>query len=164
MLVKSVAHFGEEISRRRMRLLFDSEAEFCQTATMCYSFKRIVAVFLAIWVPLFSGNALAVAVNTMQTPNRDCHAMVVPASEHHTHRLHQHTQFATQDHSVGAQDQQDSSHKNCGVCHLACCGYMATLAIEIAEIKPLTHPIELSLAQFQSITLTPLDPPPLVRA
>ncbi|MBI3480883.1 MAG: DUF2946 domain-containing protein [Nitrosomonadales bacterium] len=136
---------------------------------MCYSSKKIVAVFLAIWLPLFSGNALAASV-AMQTQNGDCHAMAVPASVQHPHHatIHQHThdtQLAMiQDHAAGAQDQQDSSQHNCGVCHQAYCGYMAAIAIAIAEIQPMANSFELSLPQFQSITLSSLDPPPIVRA
>ena len=137
---------------------------------MFHPFRKLVAVLLAVWLPLFSGNALAVSI-AMQTESGDCHAAVVQTNEHHSHHVSathqhmQHTQLATiQDHSVGAHDQQDTSHKNCGVCHLACCGYMAAAAIEVAEIKPLAQLFAPSLTQFQSFTTAPLDPPPLVRA
>ena len=137
---------------------------------MLYPFRQLVAVLLAIWLPLFSGNALAVSIS-MQTKSGDCHVAVVQTNEHHSRHAStpdQHAQHfhlaAIRDRSAGAHDQKDSSHKDCSDCQLACCGYMATDAFEVAEIQPSSQLFILSSTQFQSFTTTPLDPPPLARA
>lgn len=139
-------------------------------------FRQIVAVLLTIWLPLSGGNALAVSI-VMQSNGNGCHAGVVQSDEkmpHHTsaqQRHMQHSQLAVnQDQAAGHFDQENGQHdhqssscKNCGVCHLACCGYLAAVAIEVAEIQPLALSFAASSARFQSVISIPLDPPPLVR-
>lgn len=120
------------------------------------STKKFVAVFIAIWLPLFSGNALAVSV-AMQVMSGADHAVVAMEGEQCPHHVLNHDQ------SAGLQDQQNAGCGSTGICHLACCGYMATASIKV----PVDQPFALSFApasnQFQSIALTPLDPPPLAR-
>jgi len=156
---------------------FDRAAGFSQTAHMFRTIKKFIAVLLAVWFPLFSGNALAVSV-AMQTMSGDCCAAVAQQDEHHARHAtttHQHTQpvqiAVLQDQSAQChepqndhQDQQNSPCENCGVCHLACSGYLATVAIKVAESQPLAQLFTDFSAQFQSIASTPLDPPPLARA
>lgn len=131
--------------------------------------RKFVAVLLAVWLPLFSGNALAASI-AMQFMGGDCH--VAQLDTHHVHHdstIHQHMQHAefqvgqSQQHDY-QDDQQNSSRKDCGVCQLACCGFMATVAIEVAEIKPAAQLFALSSTQFQSFYSAPLVPPPLARA
>ncbi|MDO8263820.1 MAG: DUF2946 domain-containing protein [Gallionella sp.] len=133
---------------------------------MSRSIKKFVAVFIAIWLPLFSGNALAVSV-AMQTMGSGCHPAAAQQDEHHlnhaaTAKLIQ--SVADQDQSANLQDQQDSGCGNSGICHLACCGYMATVSIKVAVAQPFAQSFTFPSTQFQSIALTLLDPPPLVRA
>lgn len=143
---------------------------------MLHFSRKFVAVLLAVWLPLFSGNALAVSI-AMQSMGGDSLVADIQIHLHQSHqvattRQHvQHTQHvqnvelaAIQDHSVVAHGQHDSSHKKCGVCHLACCGFMATVAIEVAEIKPDAQLFVSSSTQFQSFYSAPLVPPPLARA
>lgn len=82
--------------------------------------------------------------------------------------LHQHaqnTQPATnQDQSAQTHEQQNHPCNNAGVCHFACIGYLAAVAIEVNEDQPLAQTYAPFSTQFQSITSTPLDPPPLARA
>lgn len=126
---------------------------------MLRSIKKFIAVFIAIWLPFFSGNALAVSV-AMQAMAGDGHVVVAQEAEHCSH----HASAAGQDQSAGLQDQQDSSCSGSGICHLACCGYMATVSIEVAEAQPFAISYVPSSTQFQSIALIPLDPPPLACA
>ena len=63
-----------------------------------------------------------------------------------------------------AQDQQDSSCNACGVCHLACSGYMVVPAVEALAILETALTTTPYLVLFHSITSTPLVPPPLARA
>ncbi|MBY0576246.1 MAG: DUF2946 domain-containing protein [Gallionellaceae bacterium] len=135
---------------------------------MLRAFKKFVAVFLAIWLPLFSGNALAVSV-AMQAMDSEC-PMVAQQDDHPWQQAsvaHQHNQdqFAgNHDQQNSHPDQQNSPCENCGVCHLACSGYLAAVAIEVAELQPLAQSFAAFSVQFQSITPAPLDPPPLARA
>jgi hypothetical protein len=130
--------------------------------------RKLVAVLLAVWFPLFSGNALAASIS-MQAVNGDCHT--AQTGEHHSHHVstaHQHMQHmqlaANQAQNTEHHDQQNLSHKSCGVCQLACSGYLATAAITVAVAQPSALSFTFFSSQFQSFTSTPLDPPPLARA
>ena len=123
-------------------------------------FNKFIAFVLAIWFPLFSGNAMAASV-AMQSMGGECETGVAKNVEHHTSTHH-----AASDNSKPsdpAPEQYKSSCKNCGVCHLACTGYMATAAIKVPADQPLAQSFALSASHFQSITTAPLDPPPLAR-
>lgn len=130
--------------------------------------RKFVAVLLAIWLPLFSGNALAASV-AMQSMGGDCHVVAQTNAAHHDASMHQHMHHAdhlaqqVQQHDHQS-DQQQTSHKDCGVCQLACCGYMAAVTVDVAEIQPSAQPFMPAATQFQSFTSAPLDPPPLALA
>ncbi|MGC2048285.1 MAG: hypothetical protein WA635_06720, partial [Gallionella sp.] len=150
-------------------LLFDSQSEFCQAMPMFSPIKKFVAVLLAIWLPLFSGSALAASV-AMQTTSGDCHPLVVPANQLHTHNvstIHQHYTHhddqtaSSQVQASGQKDQQNSSCKDCGVCHFACSGYLATVTIIVTGNQVLAQKYTSSSTRFQSFSSAPLDPPPL---
>jgi hypothetical protein len=140
---------------------------------MFYFYRKLVAVLLAIWLPLFSANALAVSV-AMQSMGGECHVaqlnVLQPITHHsyHAFTMHQHLQhadhLAQQEQHDNQNDQHSASHKDCGVCQLACCGFMATVAFEVAEIIPAAQLYSLSSTQFQSFYSVPLVPPPLARA
>lgn len=130
------------------------------------SVKKIVAVILAIWLPLFSGNVLAVSV-AMQTVCGDCQTVATQQGEHHKHHVSSAQHFrsaADQDKSSSLHDQQESGCGNSAICHLACSGYLATASINVAETRLFAQSFALSSTQFQSVALTLLDPPPLARA
>ena len=128
--------------------------------------KKFVAVLLAIWLPLFSGNALAVAI-AMQSSKGECHAKVAQQNKHHSQQAtitQQHIQHTQQvvnlNQSAGTYDPQNSPGSTC---HLACCVYLATFAIKVAEAQLLAQSFTSPSTQFQSYTSAPLDPPPLSR-
>jgi hypothetical protein len=122
--------------------------------------RKFVAVLLAVWLPLFSGNALAASIG-MQTKGGGCDVMQ-PVSDLHMH-MHHH-QLAADHGQAPAHQQQHSSCDNCGVCQLACSGYLAAVTIDVADAQPAAQSFTLSPAQFQSVTSAPLDPPPLALA
>jgi len=137
---------------------------------MSRPFRKFVAALLAIWLPLFSGSALAASV-AMQATSGDCHAVAAQAHEqqmHHASTTHQHDSLhndraaASQD-RAGQHDQHNSSCKDCGVCHFACSGFLATVAIDATEARLSAQAYATSSTQFQSHTPAPLDPPPLSR-
>ncbi|MDO8811865.1 MAG: DUF2946 domain-containing protein [Gallionella sp.] len=136
---------------------------------MSHTLGKFIAVILAIWLPLFSGNALAVSV-AMQAMAGDRHSAVAQQGESDAHcasMMQQHAQHAQpaadQDQSAGHTDQQNPAGTNCGTCHLVCCGYAATAPIEVMEAQPSARLFASISSQFQSITPTLLDPPPLAR-
>jgi len=148
-----------------MYFTFDRTDEFCQAAHMIRSIKKFIAVSIAIWLPLFSGNVLAVSV-AMQAMGSDCHPAAVQQDEHQLHHAAaaQHYQDAVdQDQSFCMHDQQDSACGNTGICHLACSGYLAAASIKLVDVRPFAQSFTLSSTQFQSVAITPLDPPPLAR-
>ncbi len=134
---------------------------------MFRSIGKFIAVTLAFWLPLFSGNALAVSIG-MQSLAGNCPSVVAQQSEHQAHcasttqqHLAQHD--AKMQHSTVQQDQRDAADENCGTCRLACCGFMATALSKIIEAPPSAQLFASFSSQFQSVTSTPLDPPPLAR-
>ncbi|OGS91181.1 MAG: hypothetical protein A2061_02565 [Gallionellales bacterium GWA2_59_43] len=112
---------------------------------------------MLLWLPIFSGSALAASL-AMQAQQGSCHQA---AMQHEDMSMHHHDAMADQ---AAAQDQSDSSCNACGVCHLACSGYLAVpglVAPDEPQVVVATTPY---LVSFHSITSTPLVPPPLVRA
>jgi len=151
-------------SLNKTYLTFDRTAWFCQAAHMLRSTKKFIAVLIAIWLPFFSGNALAVSV-AMNALGGAGHAVVAMEGEQCPHHVaaDQHALPAA-DQSADTQYQQNSSCENSGICHQACSGYVATESFEVAQALPFALSYEPSLTQFQSVALTTLDPPPLARA
>ena len=116
--------------------------------------RKFIAVLLAIWLPLFGGNALAVSI-TMQSTSGDCHETHAGVMDAHAGHMMPHDQ---------QHDQQQSSHKGCGVCHVACCTYMATAEVAVAKTALSPKFYDASSTQFQSVPPALLDPPPLALA
>jgi hypothetical protein len=153
---------------------FDRTAALCEAMLMSHPAEKFIAVILAIWLPLFSGNALAASI-AMQAMVGEHHAAVAQPGEPPQHcalTVQQNTHPAqldvnldqSADHSSQQNpDQQNSAGENCGTCHFACCGYLAAATVEVTKVKPLAWLFASLSTQFQSITLIPLDPPPLAR-
>lgn len=123
--------------------------------------RKFVAVLMLLWLPLSGGSALAASL-AMQTQQGGCHQA---AMQHEDMRHHDAaTDHAAMHEHSAPQDQADTSCNACGVCHLACSGYLAMpglVAPEMSQAVAATTPYTVS---FHSITSTPLVPPPLVRA
>ncbi len=136
------------------------------------SVRKLVAVAVAIWLPLFSGNALAVslameAMNVADLAVAAYPALVVEGDEPcplHASAQQTHSAGGDQNQSGGMNDQHGSSCGNSGICHLACSGYMAPVPATIAVVPHFATPHELASTSFQSTELIPLDRPPLARA
>lgn len=153
--------------------VIDRESKFCQAAPMFRPFQKLIVVLLALWLPLFTGNALAMSI-VMQSPGKACHESMTLQTVHHA-ASHHHMNLAGDisgdmpgDLASGQQpahsaEQGHSTDKNCGICHLACCSYLATVTSEILPLLPVGQQFALSAVRFQSISIAPLDPPPLVR-
>lgn len=136
---------------------------------MLYRTRKFVAVLLAVWLPIFSGNAMAGSV-AMQMMGGSCQMMETQAGEQQlpsASSMHQHTQnvnpAADPNQTAQTVEQQNSSCNNHSVCHFACIGYLATVALEIPNGQPSSLSYLPFSSQFQSVTSIPLVPPPLAR-
>jgi hypothetical protein len=116
---------------------------------MSSTLRKTIAVLLAIWLPLFSGSALArsVAMQMEQGACHEMHAMQEMDSHHHA--------------EPSSADQSGNQHGNCGVCHLACGGYLCVQEIKTIARAQIDDPLTPYLFSFNSISAAPLLPPPL---
>ncbi len=139
----------------------DYHPPLCHTASMSHFARKFVAVLMLLWLPLFSGNALAATIS-MQLPQGGCHEADMSQmmmehmdmGEHHQH--HGEMPATTDEHST--------SCSACGVCHLACTGYLAVPGVEMVAVQSAARETTPYLVVFHSFTSAPLVPPPLVRA
>jgi len=116
---------------------------------------------MLLWLPIFSGSALAASL-AMQVQQDSCHQAAMQLDDMSMHQHHD----AVPDMSdqSASLDQSDTTCNDCGVCHLACSGYLAVpglVAPDMPQPVAATTPYTVS---FHSVTSTPLVPPPLVRA
>ncbi|HXU94532.1 MAG TPA: DUF2946 family protein [Gallionella sp.] len=125
--------------------------------------RKFIAVLMLLWLPLSGASALAATV-AMQGQHGSCHEASMPEmhqADAGDHQHHHDDDHATQDQTVS--NDQDSSCNACGVCHLACSGYLAVPAMAAPENQASAQPVTPYLVVFDSITSAPLLPPPLVR-
>lgn len=127
---------------------------------MFRSSRKFIALLMLLWLPLSSGSALAASVS-MQMPQGKCHEAAASQAmshesmgEHHQH--HGEMPATTDEHRPPC--------SACGVCHLACTGYLAVLGVEPVAVQTAAREITPYLVVFHSITSVPLVPPPLARA
>lgn len=148
------------------RVHLTAAEDFVKLYLMFLPFRKFIAVMLAIWLPMLSGSALASSV-AMQAMGSDCHLAGVKLKGNSSQQLsgsHHHDQLAaSHSHETGQHDQQDSSCNNCGVCHFACSGFMASLSLTETKIQLLIPGYMLFSTDFQSFSSAPPNPPPLAR-
>lgn len=109
---------------------------------MPHNFRKLIAILLAVWIPLFGGNALAASVSSVSMQHGSCHEMMQGGQ-----------------HGAADASHQDSS---CGsACHLACCGYLTVEQFAASPLPQIGNVSTPYLFSFHSITSTPLLPPPL---
>jgi len=131
--------------------------------------RKFVAVLLAVWLPMFSGYAMADSI-VMQNMHGDCHgAQQVTHPSQDVSDLHQqmhHVQLVASEHQPAGQhdSQSPTCNDHCGVCQIACSGYLAAVTMVVVEALPSLQSFTLFSTQFQSFTSAPLVPPPLTRA
>ena len=128
---------------------FDRGYQLGNDARMSGLAKKIIAVFFAVWLPLFSGSVLAASVQM--------------ASHHHCQDEMMADMDMSGHHMSGADDEQNPTCDACAVCHLACTGYLAVPGVGMTTEQTLAHDVTPYLLAFHSFTSTPLLPPPLAR-
>ena len=115
--------------------------------------KKLIALLMLLWLPLSSASALAATVSMQMHEMHDtCHDTTVPVAQHQTTGSHH------------APTQHNAPCSVCGACHLACAGYLATQAQELALLQPGSQPVAAYPVSFTSVTTAPLDPPPIARS
>ncbi len=128
---------------------------------MIRSFRKFIAVFMLLWLPLSSGSALAASL-AMQLQQGECHESAEMMTTSHDdmmdHDMMQHDHEAMQ-----ASDEGDSGCMSCGVCHLACTAYLDTLVVAMQMAAPASQAVSSIPETFVSHLSAPLDPPPLAR-
>jgi hypothetical protein len=126
--------------------------------------KKFIALLLAVWLPLFSGYALADSV-VMQNMRGGCHV-----GQQITHSMQHNSASRLYMQAVHGQQANGLHHghppicnDNCGLCQLACSGYFSAQATGIAEFESSSQVFSIVSTEFQSVTIALLDPPPLAR-
>ena len=150
-------------------MTFDSRVNFCHAAKMLRPSNKFVAVLLSVWLPFFSGNAMASSI-AMQMKSGSCPMMAAQSGTHSLpgdSSMHPHTQnmqsATSQTDPVTTQAQPSPRGNNASVCHFACIGYLVTVIIN-AQQEPSSAQIYTPFSsQFQSAISIPLDPPPVAR-
>jgi len=145
---------------------------------MSQSARKFIAILLALWLPLFSGSVLAASVSMQYHSGQhqsgqmdsvqshdDAHDDVgqFVAMQHGDSCEQQFADSSDTQHHAASHDHHDKKCTACGVCHLACSGYLA-----VSDLSGLTqHQPEATVAvyllSFNSTTSLPLLPPPLAR-
>jgi hypothetical protein len=120
---------------------------------MSLSVRKLIAVLLAVWLPLFSGSVLAASVS-MQLHNGAHVAMQTMQQGDHCeqHMGSSSDPAAMSDHHGCA---------TCAVCHLACSAYLAVSHPDELAMQQSGAAVDLYLLSFNSILSIPLLPPPL---
>lgn len=135
--------------------MIDIQMKSCQSAHMSLSIRKLIAVLLAIWLPLFGGSAQAASISMQRD---SCHEVGMEAMQMAGDHQHHHH----------AADQSPSHHGSscnaCGVCHLVCGGYLSVQEINTSTLQPTDASQTPYLLSFRSITSIPLLPPPLAQA
>lgn len=123
--------------------------------------RKFVAILMLLWLPLFSGSALATSVAmqwsggscndaAMQSMSSDMDMPDMAMGEHHGE-----LPFTA--------DEPSSSCSACGVCHLACTGYLVVPGTELVTEENSAQEVIPYLVTFRSVSSAPLVPPPLAR-
>jgi hypothetical protein len=127
---------------------------------MTRSIRKFIAVIMLLWLPVFTGSALAASVS-MQLPQGECHEA---AMSHEGMNMDMAMDMNMDEHQPVPAGEHGPSCNDCGICHLACTGYLEVPSVTIAAAQNAAREITPYLVVFNSVTSVPLLPPPLVRA
>lgn len=115
--------------------------------------RKLIALLLAVWLPLFSGSVLAASVSMQLHDVASSSSVAMQQGEPcEQHMAAPHDHAAMQDHHGCAA---------CTVCHLAGSVYLAVLHQAGLAMSRSGAAVDLYLLSFNSITSIPLLPPPL---
>lgn len=127
--------------------------------------RKLVAVFMLLWLPLSGGNALAASL-AMQLQQGECHPAAATMSHEGMadHGMMMDHEMPSHDHTAMQADDETSNCTSCGVCHLACTAYLDAPAVALPLAETVSSAVAAAAAHFVSHTSAPLLPPPLVAA
>lgn len=114
--------------------------------------QKFIAVFFAVWLPLFSGSALAASVS-MSVPAGHCQDQSMQMADMGDMDMSEH------DPALDSVD--ESSCVSCTVCHLACTAYLAVPVVVLPLTQSAARASTPYLLIFSSRNSVPLLPPPL---
>ncbi len=127
---------------------------------MSSTLRKFVAIWLLLWLPLFSASALAASVSMQMPQGGYARETVASPALTGMEEGGEHCQHAG---LTAAEQKQTPSCNACGVCHLACTAYLAVPAVELFSMQTTARETTPYLFAFHSVSSTPLLPPPLAR-
>jgi hypothetical protein len=128
---------------------------------MTRSIRKFIAVIMLLWLPIFTGNALAASVSMLLSQG-ECHEA---AMSHEAMNMGMDMgELQHHGNMPAPADEHSSSCNDCGLCHLACTGYLAVPSTEVVAAQATELETTPYLVVFHSHTSAPLVPPPLARA
>ncbi len=129
---------------------FDRTVLFGEDARMSHTTQKFIAILFALWLPLFSGSALASSVAMQMPAGQAQDAMMADCGM---------DEMDMQQTGNGSNQACDS----CAVCHMACTAYIGVPAIGTPAVVASAYDATPYLLAFSSYTFVPLLPPPLAR-
>lgn len=115
--------------------------------------KKIIAVLLMLWLPLFSSVALAASVS-MQMPTNHCHDAAMQMTGVDMGGMDAQPVAAPA-------DRHASDCDSCGLCHLACTAYLVAPVVDTVVLPNAAAAVTPYARVMHSITSAPLLHPPL---
>lgn len=123
---------------------------------------------MLLWLPLFSGNALAVSLSMQMQQGQGNETemaqmdMAMPQDGMDDMMMSGMQDHCTMDSAAG--QHHGTTCSDCGLCHLGSAGYVAVTGIAPPAMQNAARENTPYLVAFQSFTSAPLVPPPLARA
>lgn len=111
---------------------------------------------MLLWMPIFTGNALAASV-VMQVPSGHCKDASIQMADMDM------TDMSDMQHMSDPSDEHTPTCNTCAVCHLACTAYLAVPKLDMAAIQVGVREFTPFQVAFFSVSSAPLLPPPLAR-
>ena len=145
-------HVGDALTKR---------TSFPTLHPMSNRFRKLIAVILLLWLPLFSASAVAESL-AMQLQRGDCHEssemmMSMSHDDMMDHGMMHHE-------AMQASVDDESSCTSCAICHVACSAFVDAPVVAMDLIETGSQPVRSIPETFVSHLSAPLDPPPLVAA
>ncbi|MDX8378598.1 MAG: DUF2946 domain-containing protein [Gallionella sp.] len=136
--------------------------------------RKFIVVLLALWLPLFSGSVLAASVSMQFHVGKMNTEQSLQNSDSDSDVTMQYIQYgdSCDQQRVGSSDthavHNDDHHHGkictaCGVCHLACGGYLIVSDLSGLIQQQPENPKAFYLLSFNSVNSSFLLPPPLAR-
>ena len=119
---------------------------------------------MLLWLPVFTGSALAASVS-MQLPQGECHDATM---SHEAMSMDMAMDMDMANMNMDEHQPVPAEHSpsctDCGICHLACTGYLTFPGVSLTAMQTAVLEITPYLVVINSVSSVPLLPPPLVRA